>query len=98
VLLERSVPGDTYWDVRFELEEALRQVGALETEFGRTIAPSLQVPEGGYVCAWALHSLIPVLTPKEREIGSPGWRLFRSSSVRSLICLSTSSLCVLTSW
>lgn len=28
----------------------------------------IQVPEGGYICAWALHSLIPVLTPKEREI------------------------------
>ena len=28
----------------------------------------IQVPEGGYICAWALQSLIPVLTPKEREI------------------------------
>jgi uncharacterized repeat protein (TIGR04076 family) len=28
----------------------------------------IQLPEGGYICAWALHSLIPVLTPKEREI------------------------------
>ncbi len=28
----------------------------------------IQVPEGGYVCAWALQSLIPVITPKEREI------------------------------
>ena len=28
----------------------------------------IRVPEGGYVCLWALQSLIPVLTPKEREI------------------------------
>jgi uncharacterized repeat protein (TIGR04076 family) len=28
----------------------------------------IQVPEGGYICLWALQSLIPVLTPKEREI------------------------------
>ena len=28
----------------------------------------IQVPDGGYICAWALQSLIPVLTPKEREI------------------------------
>lgn len=28
----------------------------------------LQVPEGGYICAWALQNLIPVLTPKERVI------------------------------
>ena len=28
----------------------------------------IQVPEGGYICAWALQSLIPLLTPKEREI------------------------------
>ena len=28
----------------------------------------IQIPEGGYICAWALQALIPVLTPKEREI------------------------------
>jgi len=28
----------------------------------------IQVPEGGWICLWALQSLIPVLTPKEREI------------------------------
>ena len=28
----------------------------------------LRIPEGGYVCLWALQSLIPVITPKEREI------------------------------
>ena len=28
----------------------------------------IQVPEGGYICLWALQSIIPMLTPKEREI------------------------------
>ena len=28
----------------------------------------IQVPEGGYICLWALQSLMPLLTPKEREI------------------------------
>jgi uncharacterized repeat protein (TIGR04076 family) len=28
----------------------------------------IQVPEGGFICLWALQSLIPVLTCKEREI------------------------------
>ena len=28
----------------------------------------IQVPEGGYICLWALQSLIPLITPKEREI------------------------------
>jgi uncharacterized repeat protein (TIGR04076 family) len=28
----------------------------------------IRIPHGSYVCAWALHSLLPVLTPKEREI------------------------------
>jgi len=28
----------------------------------------IQIPEGGYVCLYALQSLIPVLTPKERNI------------------------------
>ena len=29
---------------------------------------TISIPEGGYVCLWALQSLIPVLTMKEREI------------------------------
>lgn len=28
----------------------------------------IQVPEGGYICLWALQSLIPLITPKERNI------------------------------
>jgi uncharacterized repeat protein (TIGR04076 family) len=28
----------------------------------------IQLPEGGFICAWALQSLIPLLTPKERDI------------------------------
>jgi uncharacterized repeat protein (TIGR04076 family) len=28
----------------------------------------IQIPEGGYICLWALQSLMPVITPKEREI------------------------------
>jgi uncharacterized repeat protein (TIGR04076 family) len=28
----------------------------------------IRVPEGGYICMWALQSLLPVITPKEREI------------------------------
>ncbi len=28
----------------------------------------IRIPQGSYVCAWALHSLLPVLTPKERQI------------------------------
>jgi uncharacterized repeat protein (TIGR04076 family) len=28
----------------------------------------ITIPEGGYVCLWALQSLLPVITPKEREI------------------------------
>jgi uncharacterized repeat protein (TIGR04076 family) len=28
----------------------------------------IRVPEGGYICLWALQSLLPVITPKEREI------------------------------
>ena len=28
----------------------------------------IQLPEGGYICLWALQSLIPVLTPKERKL------------------------------
>ncbi len=27
----------------------------------------ISLPEGGFICAWALQSLIPVLTPKERD-------------------------------
>lgn len=29
---------------------------------------NIRIPEGGYICLWALQSLIPLLTPKEREI------------------------------
>lgn len=29
----------------------------------------LRIPEGGHVCLWALQSLMPVLTTKERRIG-----------------------------
>jgi uncharacterized repeat protein (TIGR04076 family) len=28
----------------------------------------IQVPEGGYICLWALQSLMPLITPKERQI------------------------------
>jgi uncharacterized repeat protein (TIGR04076 family) len=28
----------------------------------------IEIPEGGYVCLWALQSLLPLITPKEREI------------------------------
>ncbi len=28
----------------------------------------IEVPEGGYICIWALQNLIPVITPKERHI------------------------------
>ena len=28
----------------------------------------IQIPEGGYICLWALQSLIPVLTSKERKL------------------------------
>jgi uncharacterized repeat protein (TIGR04076 family) len=28
----------------------------------------LRIPAGGYVCMWALQSLLPLITPKEREI------------------------------
>jgi uncharacterized repeat protein (TIGR04076 family) len=28
----------------------------------------IRIPEGGYICLWALQSLMPLLTPKEREI------------------------------
>ncbi|HJM86499.1 MAG TPA: TIGR04076 family protein, partial [Candidatus Marinimicrobia bacterium] len=28
----------------------------------------IQIPEGGYICLWALQSLMPLITPKEREI------------------------------
>lgn len=28
----------------------------------------IQIPEGGYICLWALQSLIPLITPKERDI------------------------------
>jgi uncharacterized repeat protein (TIGR04076 family) len=28
----------------------------------------IRVPEGGYICLWALQSVLPLITPKEREI------------------------------
>ena len=28
----------------------------------------ISIPEGGYLCLWALQSLMPLLTPKEREL------------------------------
>jgi uncharacterized repeat protein (TIGR04076 family) len=28
----------------------------------------IRIPAGGVVCLWALHSLLPLITPKEREI------------------------------
>ncbi len=28
----------------------------------------IQIPDGGYICLWALQSLMPLITPKEREI------------------------------
>ena len=28
----------------------------------------IRIPAGGYVCLWALQSLLPLITPKEREI------------------------------
>jgi uncharacterized repeat protein (TIGR04076 family) len=29
----------------------------------------LTIPDGGYICLWALQSLLPLITPKERELG-----------------------------
>ncbi|MBU0492883.1 MAG: TIGR04076 family protein [Chloroflexi bacterium] len=29
---------------------------------------NITIPEGGYVCLWALQSILPLITPKEREI------------------------------
>jgi uncharacterized repeat protein (TIGR04076 family) len=29
---------------------------------------NIRIPEGGFICLWALQSLMPVLTPKERNI------------------------------
>jgi uncharacterized repeat protein (TIGR04076 family) len=29
----------------------------------------IRIPEGGYVCMWALHSLLPLITTKERKSG-----------------------------
>jgi uncharacterized repeat protein (TIGR04076 family) len=28
----------------------------------------IRIPKGGYICLWALQNLLPVITPKEREI------------------------------
>ena len=29
---------------------------------------AISIPEGGYVCMWALQSILPLITPKERQI------------------------------
>jgi uncharacterized repeat protein (TIGR04076 family) len=29
---------------------------------------SISIPEGGYICMWALQSILPLITPKERRI------------------------------
>jgi len=31
----------------------------------------IRIPEGGYICMWALQSILPLITPKEREIAEP---------------------------
>ena len=31
----------------------------------------IRIPQGGYICLWALQSLMPLITPKEREIAEP---------------------------
>jgi len=41
---------------------------------------NITIPEGGYICMWALHSLLPVLALKERKIAEAGnedwvWRV-----------------------
>ena len=28
----------------------------------------IRIPDGGYICIWALQSILPLITPKEREI------------------------------
>ena len=28
----------------------------------------IRIPEGGYICLWALQSVLPLITPKEREV------------------------------
>jgi uncharacterized repeat protein (TIGR04076 family) len=32
---------------------------------------NIRIPEGGYICLWALQSILPLITPKEREIAEP---------------------------
>ena len=32
---------------------------------------AIRIPEGGFVCMWALQSILPLITPKEREIAEP---------------------------
>ena len=29
---------------------------------------NIRIPQGGYICAWALQSILPLITPKERRI------------------------------
>jgi uncharacterized repeat protein (TIGR04076 family) len=31
----------------------------------------IRIPEGGYICMWALQSILPLITPKEREVAEP---------------------------
>jgi uncharacterized repeat protein (TIGR04076 family) len=31
----------------------------------------IRIPESGYICMWALQSILPLITPKEREIAEP---------------------------
>jgi uncharacterized repeat protein (TIGR04076 family) len=46
-------------------------------------AGDIRIPEGSYICLYALQSLMPVLTPKEREIAEDKsedwmWRVHRA--------------------
>jgi uncharacterized repeat protein (TIGR04076 family) len=37
-------------------------------DYFTVIDGDIQIPKGGYICVWALQSLIPLITPKERNI------------------------------
>ncbi|MFC2030433.1 TIGR04076 family protein [Chloroflexota bacterium] len=44
---------------------------------------NLRIPRGGYICMWALQSILPLITPKERKIaedrdGDWMWRVHRA--------------------
>ena len=32
---------------------------------------NISLPAGGYICMWALQGILPLITPKEREIAEP---------------------------